>query len=118
MWLGVTGGALATAGMAGYVGGRLTADHRLVWLVLSSTYVLLAGLVLFAIALFINTPRMRRPMASWALGGLLILDGVLLVAFPYDRAAAIPMAAIAALLVLSLVAGWNDLCNPQLWKNP
>jgi hypothetical protein len=116
MWLGVTAGALAAAGMTGYVGGRLTADYRLVGLVLFSTYLVLAGFVLFALALFINTPTMRRPLVSWAIGAVLMLYGILLVAFPYERAAAYPMAAIAALLVLLVVAGWRDLCDRQLWR--
>ena len=98
------------------MGGRLTADYRLVGLVLFSTYLVLAGLVLFALALFINTPKMRRPLVSWAIGAVLILYGTLLVAFPYERAAAYPMAAIAALLVLLIVAGWRDLCDRHVWR--
>lgn len=116
MWLGIAAAAFASIGMAGYVGGRMTADYRLVGLVLFSTYLVLTGLVLFAVALFVNTPRMRRPLVSWAMGGMLLLYGTLLVMYPYDRAAAIPMGAIAAFLVLSIIAGWSDLCNRQLWN--
>jgi hypothetical protein len=115
MWLGVAACAFAAAGMAGYLGGRLTADYRFVGLVLFSTYLVLAGFVIFALALFINTPKMHRPLVSWAIGATLTLYGILLVAFPYERAAAYPMAAIAALLILLIVAGWRDLCNWHLW---
>jgi hypothetical protein len=37
----------------------MTADYRLVGFVLFSTYLVLTGFVLFAVALFINSPRMR-----------------------------------------------------------
>jgi hypothetical protein len=50
------------------------------------------------------------------MGRMLLLSGLLLVMYPYDRAAAIPMGAIAAFFVLSIIAGWSDLCNRQLWK--
>jgi hypothetical protein len=115
-WFGIAAASFAAFGMAGYVGGRITADYRLVGLVLFSTYLVFTGLVLFAVALFINTPRMRRPLVSWAMGGMFILYGTLLVMYPYDRAAAIPMGAIAAFLILSIIAGWSDLCNRQLWN--
>jgi hypothetical protein len=116
IWLGIAATALVTIGMAGYVGGRMTADYRLVGLVLFSTYLVLTGLILFAVALFINTPRMRRPLASWAMGGMLLLYGTLLVMYPYDRSAAVPMGAIVAFLVLLIIAGWSDLSNRQLWS--
>jgi hypothetical protein len=116
MVLGVTSAALATLGIAGYVGGRLTADYRLVGWVLFSTYLVLAGLAAFAFALFINTSRMRRPLVSVAIGVMAIIYGVLLVMFPYDRAFAYPAAAIAISLVVLIAFGWNDVCNPRLWK--
>jgi hypothetical protein len=59
---------------------------------------------------------MRWPLVSWAIGAVLMLYGILLAAFPYERAAAYPMAAIAALLVLLVVAGWRDLCDRHLWR--
>ena len=101
--------------MAGYVGGRLTADYRFDGLVRSSTYLVSAGFVLFALALFINTPKMRKPLVAWAFGLLISLYGILLVAFPYDRAAALPMAALTVVLGFLLVTGWKDLCGRQLW---
>ncbi len=116
MWFAAASGVLVALGMVGYVGGRLTADSRFVGVVFFGTYLVLAGLVLFALVLFINTPRMRRPVVSWAIGTLAILYGILFVAFPYDRAFAFPGAAIAASMAVLFVVGWSDICNPQVWK--
>jgi CHASE2 domain-containing sensor protein len=116
--IGWASGALATLGIVGYVGGRLTADNRFVGLVLFSTYLILAGLAVFALALFINTSRMRRPLVSISIGVLVITYGLLLMVFPYDRAFAYPGGAIAASLVVLFALGWNDICNPSLWNPP
>ncbi len=115
-WFGVTSAVLATLGMSGYVGGRLTGDSRFLGLVSFGTYMVLAGLALFAVTLFINTSRMSKPLVSWAIGLIAVLYGILLVVFPYDRAFGFVGAAIVVSLVILIVVGWSDLCNPQVWN--
>jgi hypothetical protein len=115
-WLALAAAVLAGVGMGGYVGGRVIADYNLVPFVLASTYVVLAGLVLFAFVLFIDAPKMGRPMLGWAMGAMFILYGVLLVAFPYDRGVTVPMAALIAVLIVLIIAAWKDLCRLIQWK--
>jgi hypothetical protein len=116
-WFALTAAVLAGLGMTGYVGGRMIADYNLVPIVLASTYVVLAGLALFAAVLFINTPKMSKPLVGWAMGVVVVLYGILLVAFPYSRAVAIPMAALTVALVLLIVAAWKDLPDLKSWKS-
>jgi hypothetical protein len=108
-WFSIAAAVLAGFGMIGYVGGRMIADYNLVPFVLASTYVVLAGLALFAGVLFINTPKMSRPLVGWAMGAMFVLFGVLLVAFPYDRAVAVPMAALTVVLIVLIIAFWERL---------
>lgn len=95
----------------------MIADYSLVPLVLASTYVVLAGLVLFAAVLFINAPKMGKPLVGWALGAMFIVYGALLVAFPYDRAVAVPMAALVAALIVLIIATWKDFRHLGLRKS-
>lgn len=105
----VAAAVLGVFGMMGYVGGRIIADYELVPLVFASTYVVLAGLALFATVVFMNAPGMSKPAVGWAMGTLFVLYGILLVAFPYDRSVFVPMTALLIALIFLVFAAWKDM---------
>lgn len=112
-------GAVVGLGMLGYVGGRMIApsDPGLVGVVFASTYIVLVGLALFGLVLVGLSSIARHPVVLRGLAAVLLVFGIVLALFPYSRSAAWPEGALVLFAMLLLMVGWNDLCDPKLWRN-
>ena len=116
--LGYLGGGLAGLGTLGYVGGRMTADIRFVGLVLNSTYVVLIGLVLMALAILGYSARAPRPVIWQLVAGIGTAWGILLVLFPYNRLVVVPGAVFAVFGIALILFGRRDLTKPKHRNDP
>jgi membrane protease YdiL (CAAX protease family) len=99
--------------MAGYVGGRtlMTAEPGIAE---ASTYLFFAGMLGLAAFAFAASGRARRPVLVQLLAMALFACGVILVAYPFDRRATVPLVVLTAAMIALAVVTWRDLQTPAI----
>jgi membrane protease YdiL (CAAX protease family) len=96
--------------MVGYVLGRTIGAGDYLRVASASTYLIFAGTTGAALFLFSIAPRARRRSVLQSLALVLLLDGAVVVAFPFSENGAAIVPAILFPAIGGLVAvGWRDL---------
>ncbi len=132
-WLVVISSVLLALGMVGWVVPRAVGwpfNDMLIALWLVSIALTCAGIASSALLFFLKAPRAGRPFILQVFGFLALLWGLLFVAFnlgpgddlepvlSFSRVAiAVPLAVVAGAMVVLLVVGWKDFCDPRVWKS-